>query len=123
MAFTRSRVRSPSAPQIPTRDPSDLPFYVYILESHVDGSLYTGQTSHLCDRLTSHNKGWVQSTKAKRPYPLVYFEVFTTRSQAMWREWELKKKWNTDRKKRLIRTFDKSKITCLIGSSTNSSNP
>ncbi len=28
----------------------------------------------------------------------------------MWREWELKKKWNTDRKKKLIANFDKARL-------------
>ena len=90
-------------------------FYVYILESQVDGSLYTGQTSHLSNPLETHNKGLVKSTKAKRPYSLVYFEIFSTRSEAMWREWELKKKWNTERKKKLIRSFDQSKVRELLG--------
>ena len=91
-----------------------MPFYVYMLESQIDGTLYTGQSSDVVTRLRKHNKGLVQSTKAKRPYSLVYFEIFSTRSEAMWREWELKKKWNTGRKKKIIQSFDKSKIQKLL---------
>lgn len=89
-----------------------------MLESRLDGSHYTGQSNNIPRRLKKHNKGLVKSTKAKRPYTLVYFEEFPTRSQAMWREWELKKKWNTERKKRLILSFDKSKILRLFEGGT-----
>lgn len=33
----------------------------------------------------------------------------------MWREWELKKRYNTDRKKRLIADFDHKKIEQILG--------
>jgi hypothetical protein len=33
----------------------------------------------------------------------------------MWREWELKKKWNTERKKKLISEFDQSKLIDIPG--------
>jgi len=33
----------------------------------------------------------------------------------MWREWELKKKWNTERKKKLIQGFDEAKISAIMG--------
>jgi putative endonuclease len=91
-----------------------VPFYVYILESKIDFSLYTGQTNDLPTRLIKHNRGLVKSTKPKRPYELVYFETFPTRAEAMWREWELKKKWNTGRKKKLIQSFSKSKIKGIL---------
>ncbi len=88
-------------------------YFVYILQSLVDGSLHTGQTSHLVERLDKHNNGLVKSTKARAPYKLCYFEVYRSRSEAMWREWELKKKWNTHRKKKLIESFDQSKSVTL----------
>jgi predicted GIY-YIG superfamily endonuclease len=49
------------------------------------------------------------------PWRLGYFEVFARRAEAMWREQEFKKKWNTERKKRLIAEFDRSKIERLLG--------
>jgi hypothetical protein len=33
----------------------------------------------------------------------------------MWREWELKKKYNTDRKKKMIAAFDQKKIAQALG--------
>ncbi|GJQ20480.1 MAG: GIY-YIG domain-containing protein [Bacteroidia bacterium] len=90
-------------------------FIVYILKSLVDGSLYTGQTKDIKDRLSRHNRGLIKTTKGRAPYELGYFEEFVTRRQAMWREWELKKRYNTDRKKRLIADFDHKKIERILG--------
>ncbi len=89
--------------------------YVYILVSEIDGTLYTGQTSNLISRLERHNKGLIKSTKLKGPYKLGYFERFSGRSAAMWREWELKKKWNTARKRKLVENFDGSKLKRIMG--------
>jgi putative endonuclease len=90
-------------------------FYVYILESLTNSLFYVGQTNNLTDRLKRHNKGTVKSTKSKGPYKLVYFEEFETRAGAMHREWEIKKKYNTNRKKKLISSFKKSKLTTYTG--------
>ena len=90
-------------------------YYVYILERLVDGSLYTGQTNNLPDRVKRHNRGSIQATKHKAPYRLAYFEEYSTRSQAMAREWELKTKWNTARKKKVIASFDKLLISRILG--------
>jgi putative endonuclease len=89
-------------------------FFVYILISLFDGSLYTGQTNDLQKRLQRHNQGYVRSTKRKTPYELGYFEAFQTRSEAMWREWELKTKVSTDKKKKMISEFDKAKIIAIL---------
>lgn len=90
-------------------------FYVYILKSSIDSSLYTGQTNNLKDRLKKHNFGRIKSTKNKIPYNLVYFEEYETRSEAMLREWELKKKWNTHRKRKLIENFNEVKVNKILG--------
>jgi putative endonuclease len=90
-------------------------FYVYILKSSIDYTLYTGQTSKIKDRLKKHNLGQIKSTKNKIPYNLVYFEEYDSRAEAMQREWELKKKWNTKRKLRLIENFDNVKVNKILG--------
>jgi predicted GIY-YIG superfamily endonuclease len=56
----------------------------------------------------------VRSTKRKIPYDLGYFEIYATRAEAMWREWELKTKVNTEQKKKLIEDFDKSMIKSIL---------
>ena len=88
---------------------------VYILESLKDGTLYTGQTSNLVSRLGRHNKGQVKSTKARAPFRIVYVEIVASRSDAMWREWELKTKWNTDRKRKLIQDKGPESLKLLTG--------
>ncbi len=90
-------------------------FFVYILRSLADDTLYTGQTNNLRDRLGCHNRRVIKSTKGRAPYELVYFEEFPSRAAAMNREWELKKKWNTDRKRKAIAEFDTSKIAAVLG--------
>jgi len=64
-------------------------FFVYVLRSLVKDRFYVGQTSDLSDRLRRHNEGRVKSTKALRPWSIVYFEKYETRAAAMRREREL----------------------------------
>ena len=61
-------------------------YFVYILESEIDGRLYKGQTSDIEKRLTEHNSGKTKSTKGYKPWKLVYFETFETRDEALLRE-------------------------------------
>ena len=90
-------------------------FYVYIIESTVDKSFYIGQTNNLRNRIERHNKGLIKFTKPKRPYKLCYYETYDSRRLAMNREWEIKKKYNTERRKRLINSFDNLKLTEFSG--------
>ncbi len=69
-------------------------FYVYILRCH-DGTLYTGYTTDLEERVKTHN-GETKSlgakyTRGRRPVELVYFETCQTKSQAMKREMAIKR--------------------------------
>ena len=68
-----------------------LVFSVYIIKSSVTDQYYIGQTSDIDKRLLRHNSGYSKSTKAGKPWKLVYSENFDTRQQAMNREAELKK--------------------------------
>lgn len=65
-------------------------YFVYILKSKVDGSLYTGYTADIQKRLKSHNDGKVISTKSKVPFEVVYLESQSTLAQALAREKYLK---------------------------------
>ncbi len=90
-------------------------YYVYILVSETDGSLYTGQTDDLVDRLKRHNHGWIRATRRKSPYRLGYFEEHPSRADAMWREWQLKTKHNTERKRKLIQEFPEDRVRTILG--------
>ena len=61
-------------------------YFVYILESEVDGRLYKGQTSDIEKRIKEHNSGKTKSTKGYVPWKLVYFEKFKTIEEAVHRE-------------------------------------
>jgi len=65
-------------------------YFVYMLKSLKDEKFYTGHTADLKRRLKQHNGGRVRSTKARRPFELVYWEPLETRREAMLRERELK---------------------------------
>lgn len=51
-------------------------FYVYILVSVEKNTKYIGFTSDLKARLQRHNEGQVLSTKANRPWELLYYEAY-----------------------------------------------
>ncbi|WP_339815524.1 GIY-YIG nuclease family protein [uncultured Imperialibacter sp.] len=61
-------------------------FFTYILKSEVDQTHYYGHSSNLLERLKKHNGGKVRSTKAKRPWKILYYEEFETKSEAYKRE-------------------------------------
>lgn len=64
--------------------------YTYILRCS-DGTLYTGWTTDLGRRVAAHNHGTgAKYTRPRRPVTLVYYEAFSTKEEAMRREWEIK---------------------------------
>jgi len=68
-----------------------LQVYTYILEC-ADGSLYTGWTNDLTQRLAAHNRGTgAKYTRGRRPVKLVYYEVFSDKRAAQQREYVLKR--------------------------------
>lgn len=64
---------------------------VYILECS-DGTLYTGITNNLVQRLVTHNTGkhGAKYTKARRPVKVVYTEEYPTKSKVLKREHAIK---------------------------------
>jgi predicted GIY-YIG superfamily endonuclease len=58
-------------------------FYVYILISKKDGSLYKGLTKNLKKRLTEHNSGKAVYSSSKRPYDLIWYCAFTSKKKAL----------------------------------------
>jgi putative endonuclease len=67
-------------------------FYVYILASHIGGTLYIGVTNDLIRRVFEHKSGAAESfTKRHAVNRLVYFECFDEVEWAIRREKRLKK--------------------------------
>lgn len=66
-------------------------FYVYILKSRRDKSLYIGYTNDLKRRFDEHNSGKSRYTKHKVPFELIYYEAYKARADAKFRENQLKR--------------------------------
>jgi len=80
--------------------------YIYIVKCS-DDTLYTGWTNNLEKRIENHNNGTgAKYTKARRPVKLLYFETFNTKSEAMKREYEIKKMTKTNKEKLIYRTLN-----------------
>ena len=60
--------------------------YTYVLRSEVDGRFYTGYSENLKQRFDQHNKGYVESTKFRRPLTIVYYEACLNKEDAINRE-------------------------------------
>lgn len=65
-------------------------YYLYILKSKKDNNLYIGSTNNLKRRLLEHNKGLVFSTKLRKPFEVVYCEIYKAEKDARKREHNLK---------------------------------
>ena len=75
-------------------------FYVYILASDRNGTLYVGVTSNLVKRVWEHREGVVSGfTKTYHVHRLVWFEQHATAESAITREKRLKtwlRKWKIE---------------------------
>ena len=60
--------------------------FVYFAQSQGDFSVYVGYTINLKERMAQHNAGKTKSTKSKTPLTLIYFEAYTSKSDALKRE-------------------------------------
>ena len=68
-----------------------------------DGSLYTGYTNDLDNRVEAHNLGrGAKYTRGRLPVKLVYFEEFETKEEAMSREWHIKRLSRSEKEKLMI---------------------
>ena len=65
-------------------------YFVYILQSESDSGYYIGYTSNLVRRIREHNSGKTRSLKHRRPLRLVYFEEYSSKSDAEAREKQIK---------------------------------
>lgn len=83
-----------------------MPYYVYILQSLKDKKFYIGSTSDLNKRLIYHNKGKNRSTKYRAPFIRVYSEEYTSKSEAIKREYHLKSPKGFLEKKSIIENLN-----------------
>lgn len=64
-------------------------YFVYIIYSAIKDKYYIGQTEDIEKRITEHNQ---RKNLAAQDWKLQYHEEYNTRSEAMLRETEIKKK-------------------------------
>ena len=65
-------------------------YSVYIVKCN-DGTLYTGISNNVDNRVTKHNSGkGAKYTKTRRPVCLVYTKVIGTKSDALKEEYKIK---------------------------------
>jgi putative endonuclease len=65
-------------------------YWIYILQSLLNNRYYVGSTNNKESQLEKHNHGYVYSTKAYRPWIIVYSESFQTLKDARHREKQIK---------------------------------
>ena len=61
-------------------------FYTYVLESLLNKQIYIGSTRNLVRRVKEHNLGLNISTKAYKPWRLIYYEACRNNIDAKRRE-------------------------------------
>jgi len=82
-------------------------YFVYVLQSQKNHRLYTGSTDDIQRRLFEHNAGKSKATQNTRPFKLLHFEQFETRSEAIRRERFLKTGVGRDELKYILSRKDR----------------
>jgi len=59
-------------------------YTVYVIKSIEKDWFYVGQSNNLIRRLEQHNKGYNRSTKAYRPFELVFTEEYGLNRNSRW---------------------------------------
>ncbi len=79
---------------VPPRGGKNLPFEimyrVYILRNIKENRYHIGHTANISKRLNAHNAGKVRSSKAYRPWEILYTESVPTKQKAYAREMQIK---------------------------------
>ena len=79
-------------------------YIVYILESENTCRYYVGSTADIEARLQRHNQGRSKYTKTGIPWKIVHTEAFATRSEAVRREQQIKRRKSRHYIEELVRT-------------------
>lgn len=86
--------------------------FVYILRCS-DGTLYTGWTNDLKNRIEKHNKGLgAKYTRARRPCKMVFFIEVSNKKRAMQIEYRIKR-LNKKYKENIVSNFNRKKLELI----------
>ena len=86
--------------------------YIYLLSSTNKKWIYVGCTDDLKVRFKQHQNGEVKSTKAHRPFKLIYYEAYISKTDALAREYKIKNHSQT--KELLYKQLEKSIYGAII---------
>ena len=85
-------------------------YFVYILESLKNDSLYIGYTDNLKRRFLEHNRRENISTKNGAPWKPIHYEAYVSQEDAERRERYLKTNQGSRLLKRMLREYFYSKM-------------
>jgi putative endonuclease len=80
-------------------------YYVYILQSLKNGSLYIGRAKDLRRRLKQHNNGLDMHTKKYMPWQVIHYEAYRNEKDAQRREGYLKTSQGSRLLKRMLKEY------------------
>ena len=80
-------------------------YYVYVLESIKNSSLYVGYTTDLRKRFQEHNRKLNFSTKPYAPWQLIHYEAYRNEQDARRREKYLKSSQGARLLKRMLKEY------------------
>lgn len=67
------------------------PWFIYLIQSLKDGSIYTGITLNVEDRLKTHNEGrGARYTRSRKPFVILKFFTRPTKGEALKLEYQIK---------------------------------
>ncbi len=80
-------------------------YYVYVLQSLKNDTLYIGFTENLKKRFQEHNRGLNFSTKTFKPWKLIHYEAYLNEKDARRREKYLKTSQGSRLLKRMLKEY------------------
>ncbi len=79
-------------------------YFVYILQSLSTDRFYVGQCDHLIERFLEHQRGANLATRNRGPWWMPYFEIHSSRSDALKRERQIKSAKSAESIRRIIKS-------------------
>lgn len=76
-------------------------FFTYAIRSEKDGRIYVGMSRDVDRRILEHNGGFVKSTKAYRPWKIIFKKLMGNRADARKEEKRLKSDYGKEYLKNL----------------------
>ena len=80
--LNNAEVAEPACRQAGWQTRWTMKYFVYAIVSQNRNYIYVGLTNNLIRRLEEHNKGYNKTTKAYKPFKLIYSEKFSERIEA-----------------------------------------